>query len=94
MALSSKKILVSDIMVRGVSSVLIKRKVWKGTMTSLTSSLIRVLSKKQRLSLPGSPSALRVALNKVLTRLSKSGITAKFNRTSDYSRTRLVHFSR
>lgn len=67
---------------------------WVGTMTNLMSALNRVSSKRQRLILPKSPSALRLVINRVANRLRSRGIGVKFGRTPDHARTRFVKFSR
>jgi len=91
---------VDDIVFRGVSSILEKQSkgMWIGTMTELTKALNSLLRKrqrtmKQRTILPGSPSALRVVLNRVVNRLRNSGIGVRFVRTTDRVRTRLVRFT-
>jgi hypothetical protein len=66
---------------------------WSGTMTNLMTALNKVSSKRQREILPGSPSALRVVLNRVANRLRSRGIGVKFNRTTDHTRTRYVRFT-
>lgn len=87
---------VNDIVFRSISSVIDKNidSIWTGTMTELMSSLNRVLSKKQRTILPGSPSALRIVINRIVNRLRNRGIGVKFVRTTDHNRTRLVKFTR
>lgn len=74
---------------QGVKSVIGNRKSpWIGTMTELG----RMLENKVSVSsvLPGSPSALRVALNKVVRRLRDAGISVRFSRDTSHTRTRLV----
>jgi hypothetical protein len=66
---------------------------WTGTMTNLMTALNRVSSKRQREILPGSPSALRVVINRVANRLRNRGIGVKFSRTTDHARTRYVRFT-
>lgn len=83
-----------EIVSRGVSSIMERRSVWVGTMTELNSALNRVLSKKQRSLLPGSPSALRLVVNKVVNRIRNRGIGVRFGRTTDHVRTRFVRFAR
>jgi hypothetical protein len=87
---------VDDVVFRGISSVVERQSVgtWVGTITNLTTALNRVLSKKQRVILPGSPGALRVVINRVVNRLRNRGIGVKFGRTSDHMRTRFVKFAR
>lgn len=66
---------------------------WTGTMTNLMTALNRVSSKRQREILPGSPSALRVVINRVANRLRSRGIGVRFGRTTDHARTRYVRFT-
>lgn len=86
---------VSEIVFRGVISVIKTQSGsrWTGTMTNLTTALNRVLSRRQRTILPGSPSALRVVVNKVANRLRSRGIGVRFNRSTDHARTRYVRFT-
>jgi hypothetical protein len=85
---------VEEMVVRGVSSIMERNAMWLGTMTDLTTALNRVLSRKQRSLLPGSPSALRIVINRVVNRLRNRGIGVRFGRTTDHSRTRFVRFAR
>lgn len=89
-----RKNVAEEIVSRGVSSIMERRSVWVGTMTELNSALNRVLSKKQRSLLPGSPSALRVIVNRVVNRIRNRGIGVRFGRTTDHVRTRFVRFAR
>ena|ERR1700722_17010328 len=86
---------VTDVVFRGITSVVTKQAKgnWIGTMTELTTALNRVLSKKQRTLLPGSPGALRITINNVVNRLRNRGIGVKFGRTTDHTRTRFVRFA-
>jgi hypothetical protein len=83
---------VDDIVFRGVSSIVERQDTWLGTMTELSSALNRVSSKRQRTILPGSPSALRIVINRVINRLRNRGFAVRFIRSSDHGRTRLVKF--
>lgn len=87
---------VSDSILTGVLALLNRRTSgeWVGTMSELDNSLTRVLGKRVPRNWPGSPSALRVALNKAVNRLRLRvrKIAVKFGRTSDHSRTRYVKF--
>lgn len=86
---------VDDIVFRSVSTVVNDNNnggVWLGTMTELSTAINRVASKKQRTILPGSPSALRVVINRVINRLRNRGISVRFIRSTDHGRTRLVRF--
>jgi hypothetical protein len=67
---------------------------WTGTMSNLMSVLNKISSRRQREMLPGSPSALRIVLNRIANRLRNRGISIKFGRTTDHMRTRFVKFSR
>ena len=86
---------VDELVFRGIMSVTESQSTssWTGTMTRLTSSLNRVLSKRQRTFLPGSPSALRLVINRVANRLRNRGIGVRFGRTTDHGRTRFVRFT-
>jgi hypothetical protein len=105
MASNSKKVVrrtttetnVENVVYNGVVSVVKsvrKGNAWTGTMTDLNSALITVLGRKNSNILPGSPSALRVVLNRVISRLRNNKVSVKFGRTTDHSRTRYVKFSR
>jgi|HubBroStandDraft_5_1064220.scaffolds.fasta_scaffold11923_3 hypothetical protein len=87
---------INEIIFRGVTSIVEGQSgsVWTGTMTNLTTALNRVLSRKQRTLLPGSPGALRVVINRVVNRLRNRGIGVRFGRTTDHARTRYVKFTR
>jgi hypothetical protein len=87
---------INEIIFRGVISIVEGQSgsVWTGTMTNLTTALNRVLSRKQRTLLPGSPGALRVVINRVVNRLRNRGIGVRFGRTTDHARTRYVKFTR
>jgi uncharacterized protein len=86
---------VNEVIIRGVTSIMQAQSGsrWTGTMTNLTTALNRVLSQRQRTLLPGSPSALRVVINKVANRLRSRGIGVRFGRTTDHARTRFVRFT-
>jgi hypothetical protein len=66
---------------------------WTGTMSKLMTALNKVSSKSQRKTLPGSPSALRVVINRIANRLRNTGLGVKFGRTTDHTRTRYVRFT-
>jgi molybdopterin biosynthesis enzyme MoaB len=84
---------VSDVLVSGVRSLLNRRSTpWVGTMTDLETALTRVLRANAEV-LPGSPSALRVALDRVVYRLRGSGVSVRFSRSTDRTRTRLVRLA-
>jgi hypothetical protein len=86
---------VNEIVIRGVISIMEVRSGsrWTGTMTNLTTALNKVLSRRQRTLLPGSPGALRVVVNRVANRLRSRGIGVRFFRTTDHARTRFVRFT-
>jgi len=87
---------VDEVVFRGIVSVIERHtaSIWTGTMTDLISAVNRVISKKQRTILPGSPSALRVVINRVVNRLRNRGVSVKFGRAPDHTRTRFVRFAR
>lgn len=83
---------IDDMIVDSISSIMKKQPedIWTGTMTELSVTLNKFLSKSQRSVAPKSPSALRVVLNRVTNRIRNSGIGVKFGRTSS---TRFVRFA-
>ncbi len=88
------KLTVSNALLNGVRTIVNRRaKPWTGTMTDLNFSLVSVLRSKVPANWPGSPSALRVALNKVIRKVRSEGVRVRFTRSTDHSRTRLVEFS-
>lgn len=82
---------IDDTILNGVLMVLDKNNIWVGTMTNLKSQLVVELGRKTRL--PRSPSALRVVLNRVINRLRTRGVSVRFGRTNDRTRTRYVRFA-
>ena len=75
----------------GVKSIVSRRtSPWVGTISDLTEALETRINVPSQW--PGSPSAFRVALNKVVNRLRNAGISVKFTRATDRMRTRLVRF--
>src|ERR1700722_13158908 len=81
-------LLVSNI----VSMVNREHNKWIGTMTQLGTTLTSLMGRKNAKQMPGSPSALRVALNRVLPRIRARGVSVKFARMNDDIRTRYVQF--
>jgi hypothetical protein len=81
---------VDDRVLLGVLDILDRNVFWRGTMTDLNSELSRKYRRSHRL--PGSPSALRVVLNRVVARLRSRKISVQFGRATDYIRTRYVRF--
>ena len=53
-----------------------------GTMSSLRTRIVRICSKNQRTTLPQSPAALRVVLNRIANRLRSRGVSVSFGRTA------------
>lgn len=95
MKYNSKTVSVDDLVLNGVLEVLsTEDSSWTGTMTDLNSRLVKVLGKPLAKQLPGSPSALRVVLNRVVNRLRNRKVSVKFNRSNDHVRTRYVRFTR
>jgi hypothetical protein len=85
-----RKNVVANTVLQGVLTVLDKGGTWIGTMTDLNVELVKRLGKK--IDLPQSPSALRIALNRVVSKLRRRGVSIKFGRTTDHTRTRYVRF--
>ena len=88
---------VNDLVLGNILSVMDMNRSWSGTMTDLNDLFLDLAGRSSRRlakSLPKSPSALRVVINRVANRLRTRGISVKFGRTTDHSRTRFVRFSR
>ena len=83
---------------QGIATILSKKggseNKWIGSMSELDRALRRVISIRTIESWPGSPSAMRVALNNAVYYIRRSGIKVDFSRTSDHSRKRVVEFVR
>ena len=96
MTSNSKQVKVDDVVLNSVLEVLSKHgsRTWTGTMTDLSVALVKVVGKRQSDVLPGSPSALRVVLNRVINRLRTRKVSVKFTRSTDHMRTRYVRFTR
>lgn len=94
--MTTNKLNVNDIVLNGIIQLLDRNPavVWQNTMTNLNSNLAKVLGKKQATSLPKSPSALRMVVNRVVNRLRSRGVGVRFGRTPDHTRTRFVRFTR
>ncbi len=86
---------VNEVVFNGINSFIETQSKgpWVGTMTELKTVLKKVLPKKERAVLPGSPGALRVVVDRVVRRLRNRGIGVRFGRTTDHSRTRFVRFA-
>lgn len=67
---------------------------WIGSMSELDIALRSIHRTKLPSNWPGSPSAMRVALNNAAYYIRRSGIKVEFSRTSDHSRKRVVEFVR
>lgn len=95
MALNSKTVSVDDLVLEGIVKVVEDSDSrWAGTMTQLNGNLVKVFnrSRNKMNSLPGSPSALRVVINRIVNRLRSRGVSVRFGRTNDHTRTRFVRF--
>jgi len=85
---------VSNLVVNGIVRLVSRRSTpWVGTMTQLNNALTASLGNSVPAFWPGSASVLRVVLNRVVRRVRAEGISVRFTRTSDNTRTRLVEFS-
>jgi hypothetical protein len=92
MTLISKTQSTDNVVLEVILSTLNAASQWRGTMTELDSVLVSSIGRNRtKLSaLPGSPSALRVVLNRIAPRLRARGVSVKFGRTTDSTRTRFV----
>jgi molybdopterin biosynthesis enzyme MoaB len=79
-----------EIVLKGVLNLLEKNHYWKGTMTSLGKEIAKGVNRKYLVLLPGSPSALRIVINRIVNRLRNRKVRVKFSRTPDKIRTRYV----
>lgn len=92
---NSRELTSDEIVFRGIKSIVRQSKSWSGTMTRLSTAISEIkLTAAEKQVMPKSPSALRVVLNRVVNRLRSRGISVKFGRTTDHSRTRFVRFAR
>lgn len=89
---SNKVNSVDNLVLEGTLKTLEDSSSWRGTMTDLNNALVKVFHKSSSKlkTLPGSPSALRVVLNRIANRLRTRGVSVKFGRTTDHTRTRFV----
>ncbi len=92
MTSNSKTISVDNLVLDGILKTLGSATEWRGTMTDLDAVLVKSYSRSvTKLStLPGSPSALRVVVNRITNRLRSRGISVRFARSTNRTRTRYV----
>lgn len=95
MTSNGKTISVDNLVLEGILRSLETSPQWRGTMTELDSLLTKVYNRSQTKinNLPGSPSALRVVINRIANRLRARGISVRFGRANDRVRTRFVKFA-
>jgi len=91
-----KKVLTNPEVVQTVRtrvlSLLQRRKGrWQGTMTDL---LVAISGRQVPAIWPGSASALRRVVNKVVPAIRREGYKVQFTRTPDHDRRRVVSFTR
>lgn len=85
---------VSNTLLSGVRTIVNRRVTpWVGTMTDLETAVVNAVRGRVPANWPASPSALRVALNRAVRRIRGEGISVRFTRSTNHSRTRLVEFS-
>ncbi len=93
MTLNREVVSVDDVVVNGVVAVMDNsfEQTWKGSMSELGVFLNHALRSTEDVrDLPRSPSALRVALNRVADRLRSRGIGVQFGRNHEQ---RFVQFT-
>ncbi len=95
----NKTQMVDNLVLNSVLDVTDTTKSWVGTLTDLNKTFVTLagggkVGKQVAKALPGSPSALRVVLNRVANRIRTRGVSLKFGRTKDSSRTRYVQLIR
>jgi hypothetical protein len=81
---------VDDVIVQTVANFIQTTSNWTGTMTQLSRKIARVAGKGNRNYLPGSPSALRKVIDRNIRRIRSRGVSVRFSRASDRTRTRFV----
>lgn len=93
--MSNKKVVNKndDQLLSSILGVISKNNSWAGTMTDLRLDLVKFLGKRNSVIVPGSPGALRVVINRILNKLRVRGVSVKFTRAPDRTRTRFVRFS-
>jgi hypothetical protein len=85
----NSSITTTNVLFRGITKLMQKRTTpLVGTMTDLQNTLEHRLANLP-IDWPRSPSAFRVALNRIINRLRHAGISVRFDR----SKQRLVRFS-
>lgn len=67
---------------------------WTGTMTALGTAITTGIRRAAPSNWPQSPSFLRRVLNVAVPSIRKAGVSVKFGRTTDHSRTRFVSLVR
>lgn len=82
---------VEDLVVEGVMDILKKNNEFVGTMTQLNSKLAKVVGKSNSEMLPGSPSALRIVIDRVSNRLRARAISVSFSMANNKARSRQIH---
>lgn len=94
MSTSTNNSEVYNVIIKHISSIVGRRSTpWVGTMSQLNEAIVRNARGKLPEGWPGSPSALRVAINGTLNKLRSEGVRVTFSRNNDYNRTRLVEIS-
>lgn len=66
---------------------------WNGSMTDLEIALRKIV-RRSVAGWPHNPRGMRASLDRVVNKLRRLGVKARFGRTNDHSRKRFVEFSR
>jgi hypothetical protein len=93
-ATTATKTNLDSVFVSGVARLLRnKASTWTGSMTELEASLRKVV-RRQNVSWPSNPRAMRATVDRLLPDLKKAGVKVRFGRTNDHNRKRFVEFGR
>ena len=91
-----KRIVSSDVdfaVIDGVVRLVAPGGTWNGSMAELATALRRVV-RRSVTGWPQSPRGMRASLDRVVNRLRRLGVKARFSRTPDHARKRVVEFTR
>ena len=92
---STKSVSLNDSLYNQIVSLVSRRGLWSGSMTELNAALVRAMRSHVPASWPKTPSLLRLAVNRVVNKLRRTGgIKVTFTRTPDHDRKRVVTFAR
>lgn len=92
----AKRSVASDVdfaVIDGVVRLVASGGTWNGSMAELETALRRRI-RRSVTGWPSSPRGMRASLDRVVNRLRRLGVKARFSRTPDHARKRVVEFTR